>query len=74
MFEFEKFIEELKTGFVFEFEYMNKQHKISSFDTETYTVIVYTKDNYSTREERKIVKEDVLKEMFNDMENITYVY
>ena len=44
MFDFEKFIEELKKGFVFEYEYMNKQHKISSFDNETYTIIAYTTD------------------------------
>lgn len=74
MFDFEKFIEELKKGFVFEYEYMNKQHKISSFDNETYTIIAYTTDNYSTREERKIVKEEVLKEIFKDIKNITYIY
>ena len=74
MCDFKKFINELNNGFVFEFEYMKKQHKVSSFDNATYTVISYTQDNYSHRLERKIVNEEVLKEMFRDMENITYSY
>lgn len=71
---FEEMLEQLNNGYVFEFMYMDKQHKVMSFDKTTYTVIKYTNDNKSNREERKIVKSEVLKEMYKDMTNITYSY
>lgn len=71
---FEEFLKQLDDGYVFEFMYMDKMHKVMSFDKETYTVIKYTSDNKSNREERKIVNEEILKEMFDQMSNITYEY
>ena len=74
MCDFKKFINELDNGFMFEFMYMKVKHRVSSCGDTTYSLISHTKDNYSLRIERKIVNEEVLKEMFDDMENITYFY
>ncbi len=71
---FEEMLEQLNQGYIFEFMYMDKPHKVMSFDKVTYTVIKYTNDNNSNREERKIVNTKVLKEMYRDMTNITYSY
>ena len=70
----EEFLKQLDAGYVFEVMYMEKMHKVMSFDKETYTVIKYTSDNKSKREERKIVNQEVLREMFEQMSNITYEY
>lgn len=74
MCNFQKFLNQLNDGFVFEFEYMGKQHKVASFDKATYTITKYTNDNKSEREERKIINKFALKELFKGMSNITYLY
>lgn len=74
MFSLEKIIQDLQDGYVLSFEYMNKEHQIMSFDKDHYVVKKYTYDNLNKREEKMIVPIKVLKEMFKDMKDISYVY
>ena len=74
MYTFEKFIQELNEGYIFEFKYMKLIHKAMSFDKKSFVLIRYTHDNHSEREEKSIVNEKVLKEMWKDISEITYSY
>lgn len=74
MFSFNKIIEDLQNGYVLSFIYMEKEHNIMSFDKNRYIVIKYTNDNHNKREEKMIVPLKVLKEMWKDMKEISYVY
>ena len=74
MYTFEQFINELNEGYIFEFKYMQKEHKIMSFDEKSYVLKKYTSDNKSEREESSIVEVKVLKEMWKDISDITYSY
>lgn len=74
MYTFEKFIQELNEGYIFEFKYMKLTHKAMSFDKKSFVLIKYTFDNNSEREQKSIVNEKVLKEMWKDISEITYSY
>ncbi len=74
MFTFEKIIDDLQNGYVLSFIYMDKEHHVMSFDKNHYVIKKFSNDNYSKREEKMIVPIKVLKEMYKDMTQISYVY
>ncbi len=71
---YDEFIKQLNEGYVFEFIYMEKEHKVMSFDKKNYVLIKYTTDNHNNREEKSIVPRKVLKEMWKGITNIIYSY
>ena len=72
--EYKEMLKQLHNGYTFEFQYMNKLHKLTGIDSKAYVLITYTEDTKNTREMKQIVSRKVVHEMYKGMTDITYAY